>query len=45
MKHQYKVQKQNLSSIEDSAEELGNWKDLTLDNKEKKLEADEKVEA
>lgn len=43
MKHQYKVQ--NLSSIEDSAEELGNWKDLTLDNKEKKLEADEKVEA
>ncbi|KAJ8568567.1 hypothetical protein K7X08_028100 [Anisodus acutangulus] len=43
MKHQYKGH--NVSSLEDSAEELGNWKDLTLDNKEKKLGAEEKEEA
>ncbi|XP_060187661.1 protein NRT1/ PTR FAMILY 6.4-like [Lycium barbarum] len=43
MKHKYKDQ--NVSSLGDSAKELGSWKDLTLDNKEKKLGAQEKEEA
>ncbi|OIT00126.1 PREDICTED: protein NRT1/ PTR FAMILY 6.4-like [Nicotiana attenuata] len=43
MRHQYKVQ--HLSSLEDSKEELKDWKDLTLSNKEKKLGAEEKEEA
>ncbi|XP_009785350.1 protein NRT1/ PTR FAMILY 6.4 [Nicotiana tabacum] len=42
MRHQYKVQ--NLSSLEDSEEELKNWTDTTVDNTKKNPDVAEKEE-